>query len=115
MTIRKATLEDVQGRAEILVDSWRFAYKGIMPDDLSRGLSVSSRVEGWKKHLSKGANALVIEKQRRVIGVSEFGEFRDKLLGYEGFGEINVIYLKPDEIGKGRKNRLTLLGMIYIV
>jgi len=101
MKIRKATIVDAQDIAKVLLDSWRFAYKGIMSDALLCDLSVSSCAESWEKLISSGAEAWVMERQREIIGVSEFGKFRDKLPEFEGYGEINVIYLKSSEIGKG--------------
>ncbi len=101
MIIRKATISDVGHIAKILVVSWQFAYKGIMSDDLLKNLSVDSRAAGWEKHLSSGAEAWVVENNGVILGILEFGSLRDKVRGFEGYGEIYVIYLNPQEIGKG--------------
>ena len=114
MIIRKATLSDVEYIAEILVRSWQFAYKGIMPDDLLKELSVDSRVAGWKKHLSDGGEAWVIEHAGVILGVLEFGSLRDKLINFEEYGEIYVIYLKPREIGKGLGAKLMTHALLNL-
>ena len=101
MKIRKAITNDVQDIAEILVSSWRFAYKGIMSDEMLSSLSVNSRAEGWKNHLSLGAEAWVVENDEATLGVAEFGALRDVIKEFDGCGEIYLIYLRPEEIGKG--------------
>jgi GNAT superfamily N-acetyltransferase len=106
MKIRKANANDVKDIAEILVSSWRFAYKGIMSDELLSSLSVDSRAEGWKKHLDLGAEAWVLQKGEATLGVTEFGKFRDSIEEFNRCGEIYLIYLRPEEIGKGLGSKL---------
>lgn len=101
MRIRKAISNDVKDIAEILVSSWRFAYKGIMTDEMLNNLSVDARAEGWEKHLSQGAEAWVIEHDKITLGVAEFGTFRDALVDFDGYGEIYLLYIRPEEVGKG--------------
>lgn len=114
MIIRKAILSDVKYIAEILVSSWQFAYKGIMPDELLKDLSVDSRVAGWEKHLSDGGEARVIGHAGLILGVLEFGSFRDKLINFEEYGEIYVIYLNPREIGKGLGAKLMAHALLQL-
>jgi len=40
MAIRTARFQDARQIAEVHVDSWRAAYRGIVPDSLLEGLSV---------------------------------------------------------------------------
>jgi ribosomal protein S18 acetylase RimI-like enzyme len=46
--VRQARDEDVRSIAEIHVRSWRAAYRGILPDELLDGLSVSERETAWR-------------------------------------------------------------------
>ena len=43
MTIRKATPEDARQIAEILVEDWKTAYRGIIDDDYLDSLNVEER------------------------------------------------------------------------
>ena len=40
VTVRDATVDDARAIAEVHVASWRWAYRGQLPDDLLDGLSV---------------------------------------------------------------------------
>jgi len=41
--IRPATPEDARAIAEVHVASWRYAYRGLLPDDVLDRLSVEER------------------------------------------------------------------------
>jgi len=99
--IRKANINDSEPIAVVLVESWRHAYKGIMPDEVLDNLSVSKRSEGWSTHLSDGGEAYVLIESEKIIGVLEVSRFRGELKEYEHYAEIPVIYLLPKKIGKG--------------
>jgi ribosomal protein S18 acetylase RimI-like enzyme len=49
--IRDATPADAHGIATVLVQSWRAAYRGLLPDDLLAGLSVPDRQQFWSNAL----------------------------------------------------------------
>ena len=101
MEIRKANPNDSKLIAEILVNSWRHAYKEIMPDELLDNLSVESKSNDWNKQLNDGGEAYVLIEAEEIIGVIEICRFRDRLKKYEHFAEIPVIYLSPQKMGQG--------------
>lgn len=101
MNIRKACISDAQPIARILVDSWHFAYSGIMPNDLLSSLSVNSRAESIAKLLQSDAEMWVLHDESNLIGVYEYGVFRDSIDEFHGYGEIYVMYLSPSYIGQG--------------
>jgi GrpB-like predicted nucleotidyltransferase (UPF0157 family)/GNAT superfamily N-acetyltransferase len=56
MRVRKANDGDVRRIAEIHVRSWQAAYRGILPDSLLDGLSVSERERSWNAILGNGGD-----------------------------------------------------------
>lgn len=99
--ITRAEEKDCDIIAQILVTSWRFAYKDIMPDEVLDNLSVKQRSKGWQKHLRNGGEAYLLTVNENVLGLVEVCVFRDNIEGLGSCGEIPVIYLMPDKIGQG--------------
>ncbi len=54
LRVRRACRDDAPRIAEIHVRSWRAAYRGILPDALLDGLSVSEREQSWDALLRDG-------------------------------------------------------------
>ncbi|MGB7685606.1 MAG: bifunctional GNAT family N-acetyltransferase/GrpB family protein [Solirubrobacterales bacterium] len=54
LRVRRACREDAPRIAEIHVRSWQAAYRGILPDALLDGLSVSEREQSWDALLHNG-------------------------------------------------------------
>lgn len=104
--ITKASVQDAAVIAQILVSSWREAYKGIMPADMLNNLSVERQAEGWHKHLVSGGEAYLLRVSGEYVGVVEVCEFRDKVEQFIGCGEIPIIYLIPQKFGMGFGSRL---------
>lgn len=51
MVIRRATPEDASGIAAVHVYSWQAAYRGVVPDDFLRSLSIEDRETVWRESL----------------------------------------------------------------
>ncbi len=54
LRVRRACRDDAPRIAEIHVRSWQAAYRGILPDALLEGLSVSEREQSWNALLHDG-------------------------------------------------------------
>jgi ribosomal protein S18 acetylase RimI-like enzyme len=52
MQIREATLADAAGIARVHVDTWRSAYRGIVPDAVLDELSYEQRTNFWEQVLA---------------------------------------------------------------
>jgi L-amino acid N-acyltransferase YncA len=103
ITIRPADQDDARIIAEIHVRAWRWAYRGLMPDDLLDGLSVDRREQGWRQSLSPmgpGNPVWVAERQGRVVGFVAAGPSQDPD-ATPRTGEVYAIYLEPDVVGTG--------------
>ena len=46
--IRQATLVDAQEIARVQVDTWRYAYKGIVPQHILYALDVGEQAMKWR-------------------------------------------------------------------
>jgi ribosomal protein S18 acetylase RimI-like enzyme len=111
MRIREATPDDVAGIARVHVESWRTAYRGILPDSFLDGLTPESREERWRERLTNPVLqqfTLVVEDELgRLVGFAFGGPERDGTPGYDG--EVYAIYLLAEwrRQGIGRQ----LLGL----
>ncbi len=101
--IRKAEIEDAPGLANVHINSWREAYKGILSDDFldDRPLNFNSRLKMWRSILSKTQHITYLAEhdQYGVIGFAGAGKGRDER--FNGYGEIFAIYLLKKFHGQG--------------
>ncbi|MBC8367204.1 GNAT family N-acetyltransferase [bacterium] len=95
-TVRSASIADAEAIAKIHVDSWRTAYRGLLPAETLEGFSVQQRYQVWKDHFFKGRRGLVLEIEGRVVGFAEYGPS-----SHSDCGEIYSLYLDPQRWQKG--------------
>lgn len=102
-TLRDAVLEDARAIAEVHVASWRWAYRGHLPDETLDGLDVAEREAGWLEVLSSDDardQVVVAESAGRVVGFARVGANRDDD-AVEGAGELFAIHVAEDVAGVG--------------
>ena len=103
MLIRKAEIEDAAGLAKVHIDTWRTAYRDIMPPEVLANLSYEKSSSNWHKSLS-GIN----NKRRAFVAISDDGE----IIGFvfcgpsreadpEYDGELYGIYVLQQFQGRG--------------
>ncbi|MDR0880134.1 MAG: GNAT family N-acetyltransferase [Clostridioides sp.] len=97
MEIRKIREnDDLDAIGNIYADSWKYAYKGIVPQEYLDTLSGSR----WKEFLTNSnGDSIVVIDNGKYIGTAAISESRDEDM--PGWGEINTIYLLPEYFGKG--------------
>jgi GNAT superfamily N-acetyltransferase len=103
ITIRLASQPDARTIAEIHVRAWRWAYRGLMPDELLDGLSIERRERTWQRSLSSERprnRILVAEQEGRVVGFVATGPSQDPDATPDT-GEVYAIYLEPEVAGTG--------------
>ncbi len=104
--IRAAGETDVPAVAKIHVAGWRWAYRGMVPDELLDSLSVERRDEGWRRGLARRAageefpRIWVADVEGRVVGFAAAGPTEDADAA-ERTGEVYAIYLQPAVVGTG--------------
>ncbi len=107
--VRDARKDDVRAIAKVHVDTWRHAYKDILPGDALAKLSASEREAMWRKSMGDpmpGTNriALVADEARKVIGFCTAGreQHDDPFLR----GEVYTLYVDPEHQGRGAGQEL---------
>jgi GNAT superfamily N-acetyltransferase len=102
--IRIATAADAAAIAAVHVDSWRGAYRGLLPDAVLDGLDVQRRTVGWARLLGDPAPRSVVlvaeNSAGRVTGFVHLVPTRDDD-GGDSTGEITSIYARPSGWGTG--------------
>jgi GNAT superfamily N-acetyltransferase len=99
--VRAATEADVGAVGELLVCSWRAAYRGLMPDEVLAGLDPVQRGEGWRQAIvapGPGAGVHVAVDGADVVGVVGYGP---SLHGDAVCGQLYAIYAAPAYWGRG--------------
>ena len=88
--------DDRTAISRIYEESWKYTYKGIIPQDY-----LESIPEGrWVTNLENpNWSTLVCVDNGNIVGTSSFCESR--LNQFSGWGEIISIYLLPDYMGRG--------------
>jgi hypothetical protein len=79
MEIQAATSEDCRAIAEVQVDSWQHAYRGILPEQYLASLSVAEREAMWRRMVERQPSHLLVARAAgQVVGFVAFGASRDE-------------------------------------
>jgi ribosomal protein S18 acetylase RimI-like enzyme len=107
MEIRPARVDDAPALARIHVDSWRAAYRGLVPDASLQAFTYEGREECFRQPLAAGAEeTCLVRVEGRHVGLLTLGAARDPDLDAGRTGEIWGIYLSPGHWRKGIGRRL---------
>jgi GNAT superfamily N-acetyltransferase len=105
VAVRDAEPGDAATMAEVHVESWRGAYRGLMPQEVLDGLDVSARARLWTRIMERTDPArgavLVAEDGAEVIGFAHVSPTRDADGDPSRTGEVGAIYLAPRAWGQG--------------
>lgn len=103
VVIRQATTTDASEIAQVQVQTWRFAYPGIVPQHFLDALDVSERTEKWNAVLrGDGSHVLVAEDAGVIGGFINGGTLRDGIhLPVHYDSEIYTLYVVPAVQGRG--------------
>lgn len=103
--IRRATVEDVREISDIHAQSWKVAYKDIIPQQYLEDLKNDFWVLYFKNMISDGILKVQIVFEDNVpVGCISYGKARDK--DFDKSGEIISIYVISDYWRKGYGNKL---------
>jgi GNAT superfamily N-acetyltransferase len=101
--IRDAQPGDAGDIAAVHVESWRVAYRGLLPDDVLDSLSVPDRERTWSGILANPPprTAVMLATSHAVVaGFAAMGPRRSSPADWDA-GELYAIYLRPDQQGRG--------------
>ncbi len=104
VTVRDATVDDARAIAEVHVASWRWAYRGQLPDGFLEGLSVDDREAMWTAWFlrpeERAAVLIASDEDGRVVGFANAGPSRDDVASPDT-GELRAIYVLQEFQGSG--------------
>lgn len=93
--------------SKVYEESWKYAYKGIVPQDYLDNIPEGQ----WMSHIEQADRKnLVMVQNGKIIGTSGFGKSRIEEMN--GFGEIISLYFLPEYMGK-RYDRLLLQAVVH--
>lgn len=101
MLIREAALDDARAIAEVHVASWRWAYRGQLPDETLAALDVAEREARWREVIPDPATIMLVAvDDEAIVGFVSGGATGDADAP-PGTGELHAIYLEETAAGKG--------------
>jgi GNAT superfamily N-acetyltransferase len=102
VTIRAAAPDDAPSIARVRIASWRWAYRGLVPDAVLDAMSVDDSELNWRRTiLARDAiSVFVAEDGAEAVGFVSAGPSRDDDAS-DGAGEIGAIYVLPAHAGTG--------------
>jgi len=114
--IRKATIDDARGIAEVHVKTWQHAYKGQISETYLADLSIEKRESKWIDIFTKAdpekAN-FIAEVDGGIIGFCSVGSTRETD-PVDKSGELYAIYIDPEFAGKGVGSSLMKEGLFFL-
>ena len=100
----RAKLQEASEVAQVHLESWRAAYRGIIPHAQLEQM-IARRGDGWwNRAISRGTHVLVIEFNGVIAGYATVGINRARTLPYEG--EVYELYMRPEYQGIGLGKQL---------
>ena len=94
VSIRKATLADVDGIACVHVQAWRESYRDLMPQAVLDGLSVERRAAQWRGTLGDPNSPVCVYVAVQDGAICGFGSGgKTRWTGLATDGEISALYL----------------------
>jgi ribosomal protein S18 acetylase RimI-like enzyme len=101
LIIRKATVDDAEGKGYVHYQSWIETYTGLFPDEVMQRLSLEKSIDNARKYPE---NTYVAVVDNNIVGFSCYLESRDEDL--EDTGEIMAIYILKEYQGFGIGKKL---------
>ncbi|WP_138205610.1 GNAT family N-acetyltransferase [Haloimpatiens lingqiaonensis] len=94
--VRYADVDDAKILGQIHSESWKVAYKGVVPDEVLNNITAEKRQKYFEKALTEGwEEDAIIFKDDKAVGLICIGKCRDEDKE-EFWGEIWGIYLLPE-------------------
>lgn len=97
MIIRKATINDINDIAKIIVKGWQNTYENLLPDDFLKELSVSKREEMLTNIIKDNNITLLVAESDGIVGQIGFGECSTE----KKTGQIYSLYVKTENKNQG--------------
>lgn len=110
-TIRYAQVNDARILGEIHAQSWKVAYKGILPDEILDNITIEKREQRFLSAITeRGEESALVFKDGEAAGFITIGKCRDEDSD-QSHCEIWGIYLHPDYWNQGIGKELINWGV----
>ncbi|WP_248358634.1 GNAT family N-acetyltransferase [Anaeromyxobacter oryzae] len=106
-TLRLADACDCAAICAVHVNSWKWAYRGLVADSALDALSAADRVPIWREALAPASahRISLVERDGRAIGFAAWGPPRDADVGADT-AELYALYLEREAAGTGAAHSL---------
>ncbi|AKZ64405.1 acetyltransferase [Herbaspirillum hiltneri N3] len=107
VTVRRATVGDAALIAQVRIDSWRAAYRGLIPDAYLDGMKVEDSTRMWTRVLSAASDAactFVAELDGELVGFAAGITLAERKLDFDA--ELTALYVLPSAQRAGIGRRL---------
>lgn len=102
MTIRRALVADAETVGRIHVESWKVAYRGIMPDDVIARTDLAYRTALWKERIADQEwPVFLIEEQGKCVAFCQMVPTKDSDDNPQRVGHITSLHVLPELRGRG--------------
>lgn len=99
MIIRRAEVKDARAIAQISVDTWKDAYKGLIDDAILEGRKVDDkRISSWAENIQNPNFTVLVCEDSEILGYLWAGPARDE---YGLKNEIYALYVKTSSQRRG--------------
>jgi RimJ/RimL family protein N-acetyltransferase len=109
IVVRPATPADAPAMGRIHVDSWRWAYAGLVDGEFLSQLDADQRRETWEQRLgspsTEGPYTVVAELDGEVVAMCTVGPYRDRRRRDPGV-ELWMLNAHPTAMGTGAATAL---------
>ncbi|MFK7986823.1 MAG: N-acetyltransferase family protein [Sandaracinaceae bacterium] len=102
--VRTAHRSDASELARVHLSSWRWAYRGLLPDAHLRQMHEPDLVARWRARLEMpelDESIRVVESQGQIRGFATSGPLRDDPSWLGHAGEVYMLYVEPSAVGHG--------------
>lgn len=105
--IRNATIKDCKKIAEIKIEGWQTAYRGIIDDDFLDSMDKEQEIKKRRTNIENGVNIIVGELNNEVIGFCLYRNYIKDPEKYPNANcEISSLYVKSTLKRKGIGTKL---------
>lgn len=103
MQLRALRLDEVVRYDEVRLETWRAAYRGLVPDAYLDGLAVSPELTAARTAMARDEDRAlhVAVADGDLVGIAAAGPPRDDDLDPDDVTELDALYVLPDHWGVG--------------
>ena len=113
--IRAATIKDIEKIADIKIEGWQTAYRGIVDDNFLDNMDREKEIEKRRNNIDNGVNIIVAELNNDIVGFCLYRNYNNYPEKYPSADcEISSLYVtsKLKRNGIGRKTMQYVMELL---